>query len=108
MLYLKSNQNVTLTFSPLDNAGNPIAIVNIPTWDATGPAILTLTPNEDGRNCLAQSNGSMGTVKVHVYAQANMGDGVKTITDFIDIEVQDGTYVPFSITVGTIQTSTVS
>jgi hypothetical protein len=103
MLFLKTTQNVSFTFSPKDNAGNAVPVRGVPVWTVSDAAVLQLTTATDGMSCTAQALGDVGIAQVHVTGEANMGEGFIKITDFISIEVQDGTYVPSSILVGSIQ-----
>jgi len=103
MLFLKTTQNVSLTFSPTDNAGNTVPVRGVPAWTVSDAAVVQLTVASDGLSCTAQAVGEVGIAQVHVTADANMGDGFVKITDFVSIEVQDGIYVPSSIIVGTPQ-----
>lgn len=82
---ISDEQKITLTMNPKTQAGHPAAVEN-PAWVSLDPSIVTAEPSEDGLSCNLVSQG-VGTTKIQVAADADLGEGVRTINTEFDFEV---------------------
>jgi hypothetical protein len=93
-------QKALLTIAPTDAAGNPSTIDGIPTWSTSDPTIATVAadPNDStGLTAFAVPVGPLGTAQIQVSVDADMGNGIRTVTGLLDIEVQAGETVSVAI-----------
>jgi hypothetical protein len=97
---LKDNQRVTVNVSPVDAKGNPAQVDGAPVWAVVGPSILTLEPSTDGLTCVATTTGALGVTQLTVTADADLGEGVVTISGLMDFEVVGGMAVGLAVTAG--------
>jgi hypothetical protein len=101
MLVLKDAQKVTITVSPIDAKGNAAQVDGVPAWAVANPAILTLVPSADGLTCVATTTGAVGTTQITITADADLGEGIKTISGLVDVEVVSGMAAGLNIVAGT-------
>ncbi|MFA5766819.1 MAG: hypothetical protein WC919_02770 [Candidatus Paceibacterota bacterium] len=99
-LILKDNQRVTINVSPVDAKGNPAQVDGAPVWAVVGPGIVTLEPSTDGFTCVATTTGELGTTQLTVTADADVGEGIQTISGLLDVEVVGGVAVSLAIAAG--------
>lgn len=99
-LILKDNQRVTINVSPVDAKGNPAQVDGAPVWAVVGPGIVTLEPSSDGFTCVATTTGELGTTQLTVTADADVGEGIQTISGLLDLEVVGGVAVGLAIAAG--------
>lgn len=100
MLILTDSQKVSLSIKPVTKAGNPAAIDGLPVWSLGCEDHLKLEVSEDGLSAVVSSLGKLGVCQVNVSADADLGEGVETITGVIDIEVKAGKAVNVGIDAG--------
>jgi hypothetical protein len=99
-LVLKDNQRVAISVSPVDARGNPAKVDGAPVWSVIGPGILALETSDDGLSCVATATGELGVTQVTVTADADLGEGVQTISGLLDVEVIGGMAVGLAINAG--------
>lgn len=99
-IVLKDTQRVSISVSPVDAKGNPAKVDGAPSWAVVGPAIVTLVPSDDGLTCVATTTGDLGTTQITVSADADVGEGVQTISGLLDVEVVGGVAVSLSVAAG--------
>lgn len=97
---LKDNQKVSIGIAPVDAKGNTAKIDGAPVWTVADATIVTLVPSEDGMSCVATA-AAIGTTQITISADADLGEGVTTITGLVDIEVTGGVATGLNVTVGT-------
>jgi hypothetical protein len=69
---------------------------------SSDPAILEVTDNGDG-TAKVKAVGPVGTAQVQVSADADLGEGVKTVTGVADVEVVAGFLLGvFCVSISTI------
>lgn len=96
---LRDDQRVTVSITPVDARGNAAQLGSVPAWvDGTGQT--DLEPSADGLSCIITPKGVLGTTQISVSADADLGDGVVTITGVLDLEVIAGQAVGFAINPG--------
>lgn len=97
---LRDDQRVTVSITPVDARGNAAQLGSVPAWvDATGQT--DLEPSADGLSCIVIPKGVLGTTQINVSADADLGDGVVTISGTLDLEIVAGQAVGFAINPGT-------
>lgn len=99
---LPNTHKVPLSLKVEDIAGNPATLDGAAVWSVSDPDILTLEDiSADGLTATAVAVGPPGTSQVNVTADADLGEGVRTLTALIDIEVRPSEAVALSIAFGT-------
>lgn len=98
MYTLPVDHFVKMQVSYSDAAGNPARIDGQVTWASSNEAIATVTPDtEDSSIVAVRPAGALGQVQVTATADADLGEGVRSLITVADIEVVAGEAV-----VGTI------
>lgn len=99
-LILTDIQKVSLSISPKSAAGNPAAVDGVPVWQVSDENVLSLQTAEDGMSAVVSTTGQLGTAQVSVSADADLGEGVQTITGVLDVEVKASAAVTLDISAG--------
>lgn len=84
---LTNAQKVHITLTPMDAQGNPAPVDGVPIWALSDPSFVTLEIAEDGMSAWAITIGPVGTCRLNVSADADLGEGIVTIAGDLDIEV---------------------
>lgn len=100
-MFLKVNQNLPLTVQFTDAKGNPAVVDGIPTWAVTDATLATLDVAADGLSATLIPTGPIGSLVVQVNADADMGEGVKTILGELPVDLIAGDASTVVITAGT-------
>lgn len=101
MLILTDVQKCALSIAPVDGAGNPAPVDGVPLWGVTNNGVLDLVVAEGGMSAVITANGPLGTGQVTVSADADLGEGVTTLSGLLDVEVIAGQAVSLGIAAGT-------
>lgn len=101
MFQMSSSQQVTVSVIFKDKKNNPAQIDGTPEWLTDNPDVLALTPGTDGKSCLVAAVGPLGTGKVTLTADADLGAGVEQIIGTFDVEVTAGKAKVVTINPGT-------
>lgn len=81
--------NVALTIT--DKGGKPAKVDGVPVWASSDATVLAVTPAADGMSAVVDTV-AVGTARVSVKADADMGAGVMEITGVSeDVNVTLGT-----------------
>ena len=100
VLKVTNEQKVTVTLSPVTDAGKPVKLDGAPTWSVVlGES--TITPADDGLSAVLVSADTPGDTQVLVSADADLGEGVETISDTIDLNVVGATAKNLGLVAGT-------
>jgi hypothetical protein len=95
-------QEVRLSISPKDSQGNLASVDGVPTWESSDESVLTVAAvSDDGLMADAVTVGPLGTATVTVTADADLGDGVTTLSDTVDITVVASQASALNVAVGT-------
>jgi len=86
-IILTTDQKVTITLNPKTPGGHPATLDGVPAWSTSDPAVIAVQPAEDGKSCTVLAAGSTGLATLGASADADLGEGVDTITGQIDFEV---------------------
>lgn len=100
MLLLTNGQKVTLSIAPLDAFGQAARIDGLPAWNVSDGALATITPAEDGMSAVLEPLGPVGLLQVQVTADADLGEGIKSLSGTLDVQVEAGEAVTLGITAG--------
>lgn len=95
---LTSSQQCVLSIALTDKKGNPATSDGAPVWSVDNPNVLALAVAEDGMSCTVAAVGPLGTAKVSVVADADLGEGVKPLFGIADFEVTAGEATQIAIT----------
>lgn len=98
---LKTNQEFVLTAEPVDADGNAAAIEGNPRWDTDDPALVEVTPSDDGRSAIVRCLGPVGETRVHCTVDADLGSGVREVNNFCDVTIEQGGAVRLVLVAGT-------
>lgn len=97
---ITDSQQVTLGVKFLDKKGQPAKVDGVPVWLTDNSEVLALTPAADGLSCLVKAVGPLGTAKVSMTADADLGAGVIDLVGVEDVTVTAGQATVVSITAG--------
>ncbi len=100
MLQLTDSQQCALSIAPVDAKGNPAPVQGAPVWASSAPTVAAVTPSADGLSANIVA-GATGTAQISVSADADLGDGVTTITGVLDVTVVGGQATSIGIVAGT-------
>jgi hypothetical protein len=98
-MLLTDTQEVDLAIKPIDKKGQAAQVDGVPVWVSSDPSVIEITPAADGLSCLAKA-GNIGSAQVSVSADADLGEGVVTITGVLDFNVVAGQAVSLSVIAG--------
>jgi hypothetical protein len=102
MLSLSAVQKCNVSIQPVDVKGNPAAVDGGPLWSVSADGVVTLSPAADGLSCVI-SGLAPGSVQVNVTADADLGEGVRSITGTLDVTVIAAEAVGFTIQTGPVE-----
>ena len=99
-LILQDTQQVLLSITPEDAAGNPAVLDEVPVWavGGTNTNIVTLVPATNGLSCEVVAAGPLGTCQVQVTAAADATTGGVVVMGVLNVTVTASTVAAFSIT----------
>lgn len=89
---ITTEQKLTLTLAPRTAGtssnpdGNPANVDGAPVWEVTGGDI-TITPSADGLSCEVLPGAQDTNSVITVTADADLGEGVTSIIDTVDVAV---------------------
>lgn len=86
LITITNEEKVQVTLAPTTAAGNPATLDGAPVWTVTeGDATLDVAV--DGLSAFLISGDANKNSKITVTADADLGEGVVTLTDTIDLAV---------------------
>jgi len=86
LITITNEEKVQVTLAPTTAAGNPATLDGAPVWTVTeGDATLDVAV--DGLSAFLISGAANTNSKITVTADADLGEGVVTLTDTIDLAV---------------------
>ncbi len=95
---MTNSQQLTATIQPVDKKGQPAAVDGMPQWASSDETIVTVVPAQDGMSATVAAVGPLGSAKVSVTADADLGTGVAAIFGTLDVTITQGQAVGFKIT----------
>lgn len=97
---ITNEQKIPVTLAPVTAAGKPATLDGVPKWSVvSGDGTLVTTP--DGMGADLVSSDTPGDTVYLVEADADLGEGVETIADTINLHVQGARAANLGLTVGT-------
>jgi hypothetical protein len=99
-MFLTDSQEVDLAIKPVSRKGNPAQVEGAPVWQSSDPAIVEAIPSQDGLSCVAKAVGPVGHAQLGVSADADLGEGVRTITGIFEIDVVAGEAASLTVIAG--------
>jgi hypothetical protein len=104
MVSFSYSQKVSVEIIPQDANGNPAQVemgsVNIASSDESVCRVVRDPDNETKFEILGSNDGTVGVAQIDISADADLGDGVETITGFIGVEITAKHAVGFGMTIG--------
>lgn len=100
-IIMTNSQQATATITPVDKKGQPASVDGVPVWASSDETIITVTPAADGMSAVVAAVGPLGTAKVSVSGDADLGPGVTPIFGTLDVTITQGQAVGFNIVLGT-------
>ena len=86
LITITNEEKVQLTLAPTTAAGNPATLDGVPTWTVVA-GDATVEVSEDGLSAFLVSGAADVTSQIEVVADADLGEGIVTLTDLIDLAV---------------------
>lgn len=99
-MQLKVSNKLPLSIKLVDKFGNPAAVDGAPVWTLTNPALGSLVVAEGGLSAEFIPAGAVGSLVVQVSADADLGEGVKTIFGELPVDLLAGDAVSVVIEAG--------
>lgn len=97
---ITNEQKVTVTLKPVTTTGKPAKLDGPPTWtNKDGDSVVN--PSQDGLSAEIVSSDTLGTTTILLEADADLGEGVETITEEIQVTVTGAKASSFGLVVGT-------
>lgn len=100
---LTASQYVDVAVAFVDKKGNPAKVDGTPAWAVDNPNVAALQPAVDGLSCKVLAAGPLGTAKVSVTADADLGAGVVPVAGVLDVDIVAGQATLVTLTPGTPQ-----
>lgn len=99
-MFLKITQKLPLSVEFQDKLGNPAKVDGAPVWAVSDETLATLSVAADGMSAELVPTGAIGEFKVQVSADADLGEGVKSILGELAIELLPAEAVSVAIKAG--------
>lgn len=97
---LTNEQKVKVSLTPVTATGKPATLDGVPKWTVqSGSAEVQVAP--DGLSATLVSPDSPGDSEILVEADADLGEGVETISDVIKLSVEGARATNLGLTVST-------
>ena len=99
---ITTTQQFRITPNIIDRKGKPAPVDGEPVYASSNEAVASVVPDAGGLSALVVAQG-VGSYTVSVSADADLGQGVKTITAQDDGSVSLGEAVSVGFTVGPVE-----
>lgn len=93
----KVTQKVNVSLKVLDAKGNDALVDGLPSWSLTDPALGNLVVAADGMSAEFNPAGPVGSLKIQVSGDADLGAGVVTIAGELDLDLLPGDAVTLAL-----------
>jgi len=100
MARITTEQRVLLTINPLTEAGNPAEIDGAVLFESSAPNVVSIDVVDD-RSAWAVSTGAIGAAQITASFDADLGEGVRTVTLSGALEVVGAEAVTGELVFGT-------
>jgi hypothetical protein len=96
---LPNGMAVQVKIAYQDASGNPAKVDGEVRWDTSDPALLTVQVDAgDTMNAVVATHGKVGQGQVTATADADLGEGVRSLVTIMDVDVVAGEAVAGTIT----------
>jgi len=99
-LKIQNDQKIQLTLAPVTASGKAAAVDGKPVWTVVD-GDSTVVVADDGLSAFLVSSDTAGTSHFSVSADADLGAGVETISDTVELVVENAKAVALGLTAGT-------
>jgi hypothetical protein len=103
MKVIKVSQRLPINVKFKDLGGNIAPVEGKPAWSVTDETLGKVEPADDGLSALFTPAGPVGTLQVQVSADADLGEGVKSILGELEIQLLPGDAAVVELTAGDAQ-----
>lgn len=100
LITITNEEKVQVTLAPTTAAGNPASLDGLPTWEVTS-GDATLEVAADGLSAFLVSGAPGVNSQIAVTADADLGAGIVTLSDVIDLAVVLASASALGLVVGT-------
>ena len=96
---LSTDQKVKVTLAPVTATGGPATLDGEPEWTVES-GDCTVVPEPGGLSAYIHCGPTIGASVIKVAADADLGAGVRTIEDLVNVEVTNAEAAALGLTVG--------
>ena len=96
-VFLKVSDKLPMLIEIKDKFGNAAQVDGVPQWAVTDASLAELEVAADGMTAMVKPLGTVGVFDVQVTADADLGEGVKTILGVLPVELLPGEAVSVNI-----------
>lgn len=89
-MQLKVTAKLPVSVEFKDKFGNAAKVDGAPKWDVTDPSLGAIVASEDGLSAEFTPAGIVGSLKLQVSADADLGTGIQTIAGELSIDLLPG------------------
>jgi hypothetical protein len=105
-MIIKATQEFDASVAFQDSLGNPAPVEGVPAWTNSNESVLSMVVAADGLSAVVSAVGVPGSGQISVQADADLGEGVTTITGTLDIEVTPGDAINVVLNTGAVRERT--
>lgn len=87
MAKITVSQTIAASLSFVDGHGNPAPVDDVPAWKLTPENVVEVLVSEDGLSVEFTPTGVIGSTQIEVTADADLGEGVRSLTVLGTLEV---------------------
>lgn len=89
-MFLKVSQKAKISIAIKDKFGNAAKVDGVPAWALSDDSLGSIQVEADGMSGLFEPKGPIGSLKVQVKADADLGEGVKEILGELSLDLMAG------------------
>ena len=105
-MIMKATQEFDALVAFQDSLGNPAPVEGVPVWTNSNESVISMVVAADGLSAVVSAVGIPGAGQISVQADADLGEGVTTITGTLDVEIQPGDAVTVTLNTGPLRDRT--
>lgn len=99
-MFLSVSKKLPVSLSIKDKFGNAAQVDGAPSWSLSDPSLGALSVGADGMSAEFTPSGSVGSLKIQVKADADLGEGIKELLGELPIDLLSGEATAMDIKVG--------
>jgi hypothetical protein len=99
-MFLPVNKKLPVSIEIKDKFGNPAKADGAPSWALSDESLGSLAVAADGMSAEFSPSGSVGSLKLQVKADSDLGDGVKEILGELSLDLLAGEAVLVELKAG--------